>query len=73
MREGDHVLQSNTEVKNAWSYISTSPYVFMVRYLVKHRDKLSYSLQYVRIISAVTKLEVQYIRGESQMSNKQKR
>jgi hypothetical protein len=36
-READYSPSSNAEFKNAWSYISTSPYVFMVRCLVKHR------------------------------------
>jgi len=29
-RKADHSLPSSTEVKNAWSYTSTPPYVFMV-------------------------------------------
>jgi hypothetical protein len=29
-READHPFQSNADVKNAWSYITTFPYVLMV-------------------------------------------
>jgi hypothetical protein len=38
-READHSPPSSTEVKNAWSYTSTSQYVFMAWCLVKHRDR----------------------------------
>jgi len=34
-REPDHSPPSGGEVKNTWSYISTPPYVFMVRCLIK--------------------------------------
>jgi hypothetical protein len=37
--EADHSPPSSAEVKNAWSYTSTLPYVFMALYLVKHRGK----------------------------------
>jgi hypothetical protein len=37
-REPDHSPPLSGEVKNAWSYTSTLPYVFMAWYLVKHRD-----------------------------------
>jgi hypothetical protein len=37
-READHSPPSSTEVINAWCYTFTPPYVFMVLYLVKHRD-----------------------------------
>jgi hypothetical protein len=37
-RKADHSPQSSAEVKNAWSYTSTLPYVFMAWCLVKHRD-----------------------------------
>jgi hypothetical protein len=36
--EADHSSPSTAEVKNAWSYISTPKYVFMVWCLVTHRD-----------------------------------
>jgi hypothetical protein len=36
--ETDQSSSSNAQVKNAWSYTFHSPYVFMVRYLVKHRN-----------------------------------
>jgi hypothetical protein len=35
--EADHSSPSNAEVKNAWNYTSTPPYVFMVWCLIKHR------------------------------------
>jgi hypothetical protein len=36
-RETDHSSQSNIEVKNAWSCVSTPLYVFMTWYFVKNR------------------------------------
>jgi hypothetical protein len=35
--EADHSSPSSAEVKNAWSYTSIPPYVFMVWCLIKHR------------------------------------
>jgi hypothetical protein len=35
--EGEHSPPSSAQVKNAWSYTSAPPYVFMARFLVKHR------------------------------------
>jgi len=37
-READHTSLSSAEVKNIWSYTSTSPYVLIAWYLVKYRD-----------------------------------
>jgi hypothetical protein len=37
----DHSPPSSAEVKYAWIYISTPPYVFMAWYLVKHRDNFT--------------------------------
>jgi hypothetical protein len=37
-READHSPVVNADIKNAWSYFSTPPYVFMSWYLVKYRD-----------------------------------
>jgi hypothetical protein len=37
-REAEHSPPSSTEVKYAWSYTSTPPYVFMSWCLIKHRD-----------------------------------
>jgi hypothetical protein len=34
--EDDHLLPSNSKVKDVWRYISLSPYIFMVRCLIKH-------------------------------------
>jgi hypothetical protein len=41
-REAGHSPTSSAEGKNAWNYKSTPPYVFMVWYLVKHRDNFRY-------------------------------
>jgi len=35
-READHSPQSSAEVKNAWSCISTPPYVCMACYLLRN-------------------------------------
>jgi hypothetical protein len=37
-READHSTPSSAEVKNAWSYTSTPPYVFVAWCSLKHRD-----------------------------------
>jgi len=37
----DHLLPSSAEVKKAWSYILSTPYVYMVWCLVKHRDNFT--------------------------------
>jgi hypothetical protein len=34
----DHFPPSGTEIKNAWSYTSTPPSVYMAWYLIKHGD-----------------------------------
>jgi len=55
VRESDHSDVSSAEVKNAWSYISTSPYVFMAWCVIKqgirihglglrHKDNLALPL-----------------------------
>jgi hypothetical protein len=36
-READHSSSSSGGIKNAWRYISTPPYVFMVWCLIKYR------------------------------------
>jgi hypothetical protein len=38
-READHLRSSGAELKNACSYTSTPPYVFMSWCLTKHRDR----------------------------------
>jgi hypothetical protein len=40
-READHSSPPIAEVKNAWSYASTPPYIFMAWCLVKHRDNFT--------------------------------
>jgi hypothetical protein len=40
-RQADHSHLSSAEIKNAWSYTSTPPYVFVVWDIVKHRDKFT--------------------------------
>jgi hypothetical protein len=37
-READDSPPSSAEIKNAWSYTSTPPYVFMAWCVVKHRN-----------------------------------
>jgi hypothetical protein len=37
------LTSSSSEDKNAWSYTSTRPYVFMAWYLVMHRDNFTFS------------------------------
>jgi hypothetical protein len=41
-READCSPPSSAEVKNAWSYTSTTPKVFMAWYFVKHRDNFTF-------------------------------
>jgi hypothetical protein len=41
-REPDHSSPSGAEVNNAWSYNSTSPYVFMACYLFKQMDNFTF-------------------------------
>jgi hypothetical protein len=43
--EGDHSHPSSVEVKNAWSYTTTPPYIFMAWYFVKHRDNFTFNRQ----------------------------
>jgi hypothetical protein len=38
--ETDNSLSSSTEVKNAWSYTTTPPYVLMARRLIKDKDSI---------------------------------
>jgi hypothetical protein len=45
-READHSPPSSAEVKNAWSYTSAPPYVFMAQCLVEHRDNFTFILSY---------------------------
>jgi hypothetical protein len=42
-READHSPPSSAEVKNAWSYTSTSPFVFIAWCLVKYRDNFTFN------------------------------
>jgi hypothetical protein len=41
--EADNSPPSSAKVKNAWSYTSTSLYVFMVWHLSKHRDDFTFT------------------------------
>jgi hypothetical protein len=43
-READHSPPSSAKVKNAWRYTSTSQYVFMVWFLVKHRGNFTFTV-----------------------------
>jgi hypothetical protein len=44
--EADHPSLSSDDVKNAWSYTSTPPFIFMMWCLVKHRDKFTFIFMY---------------------------
>jgi hypothetical protein len=43
-READNTPPSTAEIKNAWNYISTPPYILMAWYLVKYRDNFTFTL-----------------------------
>jgi hypothetical protein len=40
-------VQSSVEVKNAWSYTSTLPYIFMAWYILKHRDNCTFTFYHI--------------------------
>jgi hypothetical protein len=42
-READHSPPSRAKIKNAWSYTSIPPQVFMAWYLVKQRDNFIFA------------------------------
>jgi hypothetical protein len=44
--EADHSPQSSAEVKNVWSYTSIPQCIFMVWYLVKHKDSFTFIIIY---------------------------
>jgi len=46
-REDDNPSPSSAEVKNEWDYTSTPPYVSMMWYLVKQRDKHFFRFLYL--------------------------
>jgi hypothetical protein len=41
-REAEHLPPSGAEVKNAWSYTSTSLYAYVAWWLVKHRENFTF-------------------------------
>jgi hypothetical protein len=43
-REANHSPPSNAEVKNAWSYTSTTPHVFSPWHLVKYKNNFTFAL-----------------------------
>jgi len=50
-READHFSLYSADVRNAWIYTSTPPYIFIVWYLVKHRDfTFSFILLYLVLL-----------------------
>jgi len=53
-READHSLPCSAEVKNEWSYTSTSLYVSMAWCLVKQRDNFTFvfisSISFLRLL-----------------------
>jgi len=48
-REAGHLSPTIPEVKNAWSYTSTHPYVFVRLCLIKHRDNFTLQATYCAI------------------------
>jgi hypothetical protein len=50
--EANHSSRSSAEVKNAWSYTSIHPNVFMAWCLVKHRDNLCMCFFYASSVSS---------------------
>jgi hypothetical protein len=48
-REANYSPPSSAEVKNAWSYTSTPPYVFMAWCLIKRKDNLRLKLFCIHI------------------------
>jgi len=59
--EADHSPTSSTEVKNAWSYTSIRPYIFMVWYLYKLADNFTFYRQtqkWVTCLSVKCKAQV---------------
>jgi hypothetical protein len=50
-RKADHSPPSSSKVKNAWSYTSIPQYVFMVWYLVKHRDNVTFTFTFTILLS----------------------
>jgi len=45
-READHPPPSSAEVKNAWSYTSAVPHVFMLWCFAKHRANFTFNFGY---------------------------
>jgi hypothetical protein len=43
--ESDHSSPCSAEIKNAWSYNSTPPFVFMARYFVMLKDTFSFTFK----------------------------
>jgi hypothetical protein len=52
--EAHHSTPSGAEVRNAWNYTSTLPYVFMACCLVKHRDSFTLYLSSFRARKAAS-------------------
>jgi hypothetical protein len=47
--EADSSPPCTAKVKNSWSYASTSPYIYMVWYLITHRDNFAFFNKFVMI------------------------
>jgi len=56
--EAGHLRPSSAGVKNGWSYTSTPLYVFMVWFLVKHRDIFTFYLHKVHLKKGNTEMFV---------------
>jgi hypothetical protein len=47
LKHADHSPPSSAEI-NMWNYTSTTPYAFMVWYLVKHRDNFTFAFTFAQ-------------------------
>jgi len=48
-QNGDHSPPSSAEIKNAWSYTSTSPYTFMAWCSIKNKNRDSFTFFWISL------------------------
>jgi hypothetical protein len=65
-READYSPPHNAEVMNMWSYTCPPQYVFMARYLVKHRDNFTVTSAYVSITDEMRSMHFEMRPTESE-------
>jgi hypothetical protein len=51
--EADHSHLYSAEIMNVWRYASTHPYVFMARFLIKHRDNINLPKDYTSLMMCI--------------------